>query len=88
MATLDLSRRGLLRFGAMIAGGAALAASLAPTLAMASSKESQKLARYQPTPKGKASCASCAQFRGPDACAIVDGTISPSAWCILYAPKP
>ncbi len=84
---LDLTRRGLLRQGVVIAGSVVLAASLAPSMAAASSKESQKLARYQPTPKGNARCDGCSQWRGPSACALVDGAISPAGWCLLYAPK-
>lgn len=86
--SLDMTRRGLLRRGALITGGAVLATGLIPSIAAASSKESQKLARYQTTPKGKARCDGCAQWRAPNACALVDGEISASGWCILYAPKP
>jgi hypothetical protein len=84
--SLDLSRRGVLRCGTLIFGGATLAA-LVPTIATAASKESQKAARYQPTPKGKLRCDGCSQWRGPNACVLVDGDISPAGWCILYAPK-
>lgn len=85
---IDLTRRRLIRGGALLAGGVVLGASLAPTIAAAGTKESQKLARYQPTPRGKARCDGCAQWRPPNACALVDGDISPSGWCLLYAPKP
>jgi hypothetical protein len=82
---LDISRRRLLR-GAPFALGAALAA----TAAAAENKVSQKLARYQATPKGDQRCDNCVQWQPPASCKIVAGEISPAGWCILYAraPKP
>jgi hypothetical protein len=86
--TLDLSRRGFLRSAGLMAGGAALiGASLAAGPATAGSKFSQSMAKYQATPKGAQSCLACSQFQQPDACKVVEGTISPKGWCFLYAPK-
>jgi hypothetical protein len=67
-----------------VAGGGAL---LAATGANAQSKVSQKLAQYQTSPKGTARCDGCQQWAAPHACKIVDGKISPSGWCVLFAPK-
>ena len=82
--TLDLSRRGLLR-GLVVATGAGALLTAAP--AAADSKFSQKMAKYQPNPKGPQQCDSCGQFSAPSSCKVVDGTISPSGWCFLYAHK-
>jgi hypothetical protein len=83
-----LTRRGLLALGGFAAGGAAwLSVSAGPTTAAAASKESQKLARYQPGPNGKLRCDNCLQWRPPSSCVLVEGDISPSGWCLLYAPK-
>ena len=72
------------RAALVVAGGtvAALAAS-----SPAAAKTAQKAAHYQTTPKGKASCANCAQFIAPKSCKVVDGDVSPSGWCLMYAPK-
>jgi secreted PhoX family phosphatase len=88
MQTLNLSRRGLLRGAGVAAGaGALLAAGLAAGPAAAQAKFSQSQAKYQPTPKGAQRCDSCAQFQPAAACKVVQGQISASGWCLLYAHK-
>ena len=72
------------RAALVVAGGTVAALAVSST---ASAKTPQKAAHYQPTPKGKASCANCAQFVAPKACKIVDGDVAPTGWCLLYAPK-
>ncbi|MFA5965629.1 MAG: high-potential iron-sulfur protein [Sphingomonas sp.] len=83
--TTDLSRRTLLRFA--IAGSGALIAATVATQAVAGSKIAKKAVRYQDTPKGNARCDNCRQWQAPAGCKLVDGTISPSGWCSIYAPK-
>jgi hypothetical protein len=88
MTTVNISRRGLLKRAALIGGaGALLATGLAASSAAADSKFAQKMAQYQPTPKGAARCDNCSQFQGPSSCKVVAGAISPSGWCQLYAVK-
>jgi hypothetical protein len=71
----------------MAGAGAFLSAGLTATGAAASTKFSQKLARYQQTPNGKAHCEVCSQYLTPPACKIVDGPIVPTGWCVLFAAK-
>lgn len=80
----SVSRRDILRGAAVTVGGAAIVAG---TALPAEAKMAQKAAAYQDTPKGDASCASCSYFKAPDACILVDGTISPKGWCRFYAKK-
>jgi hypothetical protein len=80
-----LSRRSLVRLTAALAGAAG--ASALAARADAQSKTPQKEAEYQPQPKNGQMCTSCANFEPPNACKLVDGKISPSGWCKLYAPK-
>jgi hypothetical protein len=40
----------------------------------------------KPGPKGQ-KCVGCALFKAPAACSLVKGKISPSGYCIAYAPK-
>ncbi len=83
-----LSRRGLLHGAAIAAGGGALlVGGLSAGGARAATKLSQKMANYQTKPMGKAQCDGCTQWAPPAACKTVDGVISPSGWCSLYAPK-
>jgi hypothetical protein len=86
--TLDISRRGLLRHVALVAGaGALVGAGLAASPAAAQSKFSQSMAKYQATPKGGHDCGSCSQFQPATACKVVAGTVSATGWCMLWAPK-
>jgi hypothetical protein len=47
-------------------------------------KVSQVEAQYQDRPKNGLSCAACALFRPPAACAVVSGVISPNGWCRFF----
>jgi hypothetical protein len=83
-----LSRRRLLRAGALAAGAAALigVGSTAAT-AQVSKKASQKDAGYQESPMGANRCGLCRNFQPPSSCASVEGTISPNGYCRLFAKK-
>jgi hypothetical protein len=85
--TLNISRRGLLRGAALISGGAALASSLAAIPAAAQTKLSQAAADYRATPRGGARCNTCNQWLAPTDCKVVQGPVSATGWCSLYAPK-
>jgi secreted PhoX family phosphatase len=80
----SVSRRSMLRGAAVAAGTVAL---LGATIEPAAAKMTQQAAGYQATPKGDQTCASCALFKAPDACTLVDGTISPNGWCRFYSKK-
>jgi hypothetical protein len=73
------SRRQLIR----AAVTAAVAVANAPG-ASAQPKISQSEALYQDHPKNGFSCAACALFRPPAACAVVAGSISPRGWCRFF----
>ncbi len=67
------------------------AACAAPALALTSGEAQAKMAQaavhYQPDPKDGHQCDGCTFFIAPNACKMVDGTISPTAWCALWAAK-
>jgi hypothetical protein len=84
--TTMISRRGLLREAASLAGGAVVAGGIL-IAAPASAKVSKKGVSYQDTPKGALRCDKCKFWQPPAACKVVEGTISPAGWCTLYAPK-
>ena len=79
-----ISRRVLLTGTALALGTAAVAAV---SKAMAQVKIGQAVANYQNTPKGDQRCDRCINFQPPNACKFVQGDISPSGWCQLFAPK-
>ena len=81
----QFSRRILLR-GAVRAAGAA--AILGSTVNGATAKISQAAVAYQPQPNGDKRCDKCVQFQPPNACKIIEGTISPLGWCRVFAPAP
>ena len=80
-----ISRRVALTSTALALGIAA--AGTAVTRAIAQQKITPAAAKYQDQPKGQQSCAVCVNFQPPNACKFVQGTISPSGWCLLFAPK-
>jgi len=90
---LKVSRRGMMRKAALLAGGGVLAAAGLGGTGIGGGaradppKLAQKTVSYQTTPKGKARCDNCANWQPPNACKKVAGTISPSGWCTIYAPK-
>ncbi len=80
-----ISRRVVLA-GTALALGVAATGTIA-TQAAAQQKVSQADAKYQDQPKGQQRCDGCVQFQPPNACKIVQGEISPSGWCQLFAAK-
>jgi hypothetical protein len=82
---VTISRRRFFVRSAAVVGGVGL-------LGMAAARAQQtKVAKsavaYQDTPSEGHSCASCSLFEPPNACKAVDGDITPSGWCKLWAPK-
>jgi anaerobic selenocysteine-containing dehydrogenase len=81
----SVSRRDFL-FVAAAGGGAIIGAGLVASPARAA-KMSPRALSYRPSPNGNQSCANCANFQPPNSCKVVDGTVTPSGWCILYRSK-
>lgn len=60
----------------------------------AAGKSPQNAVQYQDKPKGSAKCSGC-KFYQPNskdakakgACQVVDGSISPNGWCVVYSAK-
>jgi High potential iron-sulfur protein len=67
-----------------IAAGAAGASIAGVSVVRAQAKTPQKTVKYQDTPHGEQRCENCKQFQPPSACKVVDGTISPQGWCMVY----
>ena len=91
----NASRRTLLKSGATIAVLGAVAATgiLKSAPARAQSKSSQAVAMYQPKPHGKDQCDNCIHFipgktpKDAGTCKVVEGSIAPQGWCVMYARK-
>lgn len=70
---------------------AAPAAPPSPTESAApatSPKVSQASVQYQRQPKGDQKCADCMHFiAASNSCKLVEGSISPTGWCLLWARK-
>lgn len=79
-------RRAVLQ-AAGLAALAPAAAVLCPGQVRAQEKIAQSLVMYQATPNDGKRCDQCQHWQAPNACAIVAGTISPSGWCGVFAPK-
>lgn len=78
-------RAALLKIG--VFGGALGALALPAAVLAEGHKLAQKAVAYQGTPKGKQRCDICMQWQPPAACKVVDGAISASGWCTVYAQK-
>jgi hypothetical protein len=78
-----LSRRSLLQGAAAAAG----IVGATPNLAEAQPKISKVAVNYQDHPDGDKRCDKCAQFQPPDACKMVEGTISPQGSCRIFMPS-
>lgn len=62
------------------------AAAAAPAASGASKKATQAGVQYQLQPKGEQKCSNCRHFiAASNTCMLVDGQISPEAWCIIWA---
>ena len=79
-----ISRRAALTRTALALG---TAAGMTIRRAGAQQKVAQAAAQYQDQPKGQQKCDGCVAFEPPNACKLVQGTISPSGWCLLFSPK-
>ncbi|RXF74087.1 high-potential iron-sulfur protein [Hansschlegelia zhihuaiae] len=84
LETRAVSRR-LVLGGAAMAGMGAIC--LTATRAAAQSKQKQADVQYQSSPKDGQKCSGCALFQPPNACAGVEGEISPEGWCSIFSPK-
>lgn len=80
-----ISRRRVLT-GTAVAIGLG-ASGMAVRRACAQQKIKQADAKYQDHPSGTQKCDGCIQFQAPNACKIVDGTISPNGWCQFFGAK-
>ena len=70
-------------------GGLQLAAAAVGVAGTAEAKMAQKGVQYvAKSPKPNMNCGNCASFLAPAACKIVDGVISPAAYCMVWSPAP
>ena len=80
----QLARRSLLR-RLLGAAGVSTLFYAAPYPAAAVIKISQRAVAYQDHPEGDKRCDKCIQFQPPDGCKMVNGSISRSGYCRLFA---
>ncbi len=86
-----LSRRGLLKGGAMLASMVVVAVSATVTSQPANAGVAKSAMQYRGTPNGKQDCSNCSLYipgnAGSGTCKVVDGSISPHGYCLAYAAK-
>jgi hypothetical protein len=82
------SRRAILLNSVSIAAGGFILSAPAANTALAQTKLTHEVAKYQDTPKDDQKCSTCILFVAPASCKIVVDPISPEGWCQLYAKKP
>jgi len=84
-----ISRRRVLTIAAGAAGASITGATavIGISTAAQAAKASQKIVKYQDTPKGEQRCDNCDLFEAPSSCKNVDGTIAAQGWCVVYRKK-
>jgi hypothetical protein len=80
-------KAGITRRKVLIAAVTATPA-LALMVGTATAKIQQAAVKYQNEPKDGKQCSDCNFFVAPNSCKQVDGTISPTGYCLLWAKKP
>ena len=83
-----MTRRSVLAKTVVCASAAVAGPLLRPGQAAAASKLQKSDAEYKDSPRGSMRCDKCVQFQPPASCKIVNGAISPSGSCDLFAPAP
>src|ERR1700722_16048389 len=85
-----ISRRKALTIAAGGAGAAvtSVAVVVGTSTPAQAAKASQKIVKYQDTPKGDQRCENCVQFEAPSSCKTVEGTVTTHAKCTLDARTP
>jgi hypothetical protein len=81
-----LSRRSMLRGAVLLAGGT-LAAGVIVVKPAFAQKAAKDAVKYQDSPKDGQKCSGCVYFQAPSSCGVVEGSISPNAWCVMYNKK-
>ena len=87
MNDCKLSRRSVLRGVALLAGAALTASVVRSNDALAQAKATKEAMKYQDKPSGDKQCSNCLQFVAPNGCKVVEGTVSPSGYCIAWVKK-
>ena len=82
-----LSRRSIMKGAALLVGGTLIAGVMASKEALAQ-KASKESMQYRDKPNGDKQCGNCAQFIPNNSCQIVEGTVTPHAYCIAWQKKP
>jgi len=90
----DSTRRRFLRGTVRVtAAGVAATALVRAKPARAATRLSREAVQYQDKPMGKDSCATCLHYvpakraAANGTCAIVEGPISPAAWCVAFVVR-
>jgi High potential iron-sulfur protein len=91
MNSLDITRRtALARSGGWVVNAAVVLVAAQSRTAIAG-KATKADFFYQDKPKDGKSCATCRLYAvtesGKGACAVIDGEVSPTGWCLAHSPR-
>jgi hypothetical protein len=81
------SRRHVLKLGVYGLGAIGAMGLAGRADAQVAKKAAQSAVKYQQSPKDGKHCSLCQHFQAPSSCRIVDGTINPNGFCIMFAKK-
>ncbi len=81
------SRRHVLKLGIYGIGAVGAMSLASGANAQIAKKANQTAVKYQQSPNNGKHCSLCQHFIAPASCRIVDGTINPNGYCIMFAKK-
>ena len=90
----SVSRRSFVKGAVLVTAGAAIPGLVTSTPAFGQAKATKAAMQYQEKPNGNKQCSNCLQFvpgkkpKDNGTCKIVEGSISPNAYCIAWVAKP
>lgn len=89
----DPARRDIFKKGIAVTAGVITAGVMFRSRSAQAAKASKAVAMYQDKPHGRQQCDGCVHFvpgatpTADGTCKVVEGSINPKAWCVLFAPK-
>ena len=81
------SRRQVLKLGVYGVGAIGAMGLAGGANAQIAKKATQASVHYQQSPNNGRHCSLCQHFIAPASCKIIDGTINPNGFCVMFAKK-
>jgi hypothetical protein len=90
----NVARRSFMKGIVLLTGGATVPGLVTSMPAFGQAKAAKAATQYQEKPNGNKQCSNCLQFvpgqkpKDNGTCKVVEGSISPNGYCIVWVAKP